>query len=109
MHDRERYYHPDASEQQRLLAGGASAECLLDDEVDEDADDDDEFDETGNDGAREDELEGIMSKWTNYIHGWQDRYFVLKNGTLSYFKSKNEMQSGCRGSMSLTRAVIEVR
>lgn len=32
------------------------------------------------------ELKGYLSKWTNYIHGWQPRFIVLKDGTLSYYK-----------------------
>lgn len=32
------------------------------------------------------ELRGYLSKWTNYIHGWQPRFIVLKDGTLSYYK-----------------------
>jgi len=27
------------------------------------------------------ELRGYLSKWTNYIYGWQPRYIVLKDGT----------------------------
>ncbi|XP_068995270.1 ceramide transfer protein-like isoform X4 [Embiotoca jacksoni] len=52
------------------------------------------------------ELGGILSKWTNYIHGWQDRWVVLKNNTLSYYKSKDEREYGCRGSLCLSKAVI---
>ena len=55
------------------------------------------------------ELTGTLSKWTNYIHGWQDRYIVLKNGTLSYYKSENEVAIGCRGAISLSKAIICVR
>uniref|UniRef100_A0A7N8XUC9 Ceramide transfer protein n=1 Tax=Mastacembelus armatus TaxID=205130 RepID=A0A7N8XUC9_9TELE len=44
--------------------------------------------------------------WTNYIHGWQDRWVVLKNNTLSYYKSQNETEYGCRGSLCLSKAVI---
>uniref|UniRef100_A0A673BUL9 Ceramide transfer protein n=1 Tax=Sphaeramia orbicularis TaxID=375764 RepID=A0A673BUL9_9TELE len=44
--------------------------------------------------------------WTNYIHGWQDRWVVLKNNTLSYYKSQDETEYGCRGSLCLTKAVI---
>ena len=51
---------------------------------------------------------GILSKWTNYIHGWQDRYVVLKDGTVSYYKSENEKAIGCRGAVSLAKAVITV-
>uniref|UniRef100_A0A674MBH9 Ceramide transporter 1 n=1 Tax=Takifugu rubripes TaxID=31033 RepID=A0A674MBH9_TAKRU len=46
------------------------------------------------------------SSWTNYIHGWQDRWVVLKNNTLSYYKSQDETEYGCRGSLCLTKAVI---
>ncbi|XP_074494292.1 ceramide transfer protein-like isoform X3 [Sebastes fasciatus] len=49
---------------------------------------------------------GILSKWTNYIHGWQDRWVVLKNNTLSYYKSEDEREYGCRGSLCLSKAVI---
>ncbi|XP_041754515.1 ceramide transfer protein isoform X1 [Coregonus clupeaformis] len=52
------------------------------------------------------EFSGILSKWTNYIHGWQDRWVVLKNNTLSYYKSQDEREFGCRGSLCLSKAVI---
>ncbi|XP_063819895.1 ceramide transfer protein isoform X1 [Pseudophryne corroboree] len=52
------------------------------------------------------ELCGVLSKWTNYIHGWQDRWVVLKNNTLSYYKSEDETEYGCRGSICLSKAVI---
>ncbi|XP_047426465.1 ceramide transfer protein-like isoform X4 [Mugil cephalus] len=52
------------------------------------------------------EFSGVLSKWTNYIHGWQDRWVVLKNNTLSYYKSQDETEYGCRGSLCLTKAVI---
>ncbi|XP_047446957.1 ceramide transfer protein-like isoform X3 [Mugil cephalus] len=52
------------------------------------------------------ELGGVLSKWTNYIHGWQDRWVVLKNNTLSYYKSVDEREYGCRGSLCLSKAVI---
>jgi len=54
------------------------------------------------------ELAGTLNKWTNYIHGWQDRYIVLKNGTISYYKSEQEAAVGCRGAVSLSKAVISV-
>uniref|UniRef100_A0AAV2MSM1 Ceramide transfer protein n=1 Tax=Knipowitschia caucasica TaxID=637954 RepID=A0AAV2MSM1_KNICA len=52
------------------------------------------------------ELGGVLSKWTNYIHGWQDRWVALKNNTLSYYKSEDEREYGCRGSLCLSKAVI---
>uniref|UniRef100_A0AAX7TRM7 Ceramide transfer protein n=1 Tax=Astatotilapia calliptera TaxID=8154 RepID=A0AAX7TRM7_ASTCA len=48
----------------------------------------------------------IHRSWTNYIHGWQDRWVVLKNNTLSYYKSQDETEYGCRGSLCLSKAVI---
>ncbi|KAF4803019.1 hypothetical protein TURU_019856 [Turdus rufiventris] len=52
------------------------------------------------------ELCGVLSKWTNYIHGWQDRWVVLKSSTLSYYKSEDETEYGCRGSICLSKAEI---
>lgn len=54
-------------------------------------------------------MHGTLSKWTNYIHGWQSRYFVLKNGILSYFKSEGETSIGCRGAISMDKAIVQVR
>lgn len=54
------------------------------------------------------ELQGTLSKWTNYLHGWQDRFIVLKDFTLSYYKSEDETAFGCRGAVSLTRASVTV-
>ena len=47
-------------------------------------------------------LTGNLSKWTNYIHGWQDRFFALKqDGSLVYYKSVNDTDFGCRGAISI--------
>ena len=70
----------------------------------DDTDDDDDV--SVDDGLPQ--LTGVLHKWTNYLHGWQERYFVLKEGTLSYFKSENDRSFGCRGAVSLARAVITV-
>jgi len=53
-------------------------------------------------------LSGTFSKWTNYIHGWQDRYICLQDATLSYYKSENETAFGCRGAISIRKAVVKV-
>nr|XP_024215656.1 collagen type IV alpha-3-binding protein isoform X2 [Halyomorpha halys] len=53
------------------------------------------------------ELQGVLFKWTNYIHGWQKRFIVLKDGTLSYYKSREEQGFGCRGALSLFKATIK--
>lgn len=59
------------------------------------------------DSSRVPILQGYLSKWTNYIHGWQNRWIVLTNGTLSYYKSDAEAAHGCRGAISLSRATIK--
>eukprot|EP00055_Hartaetosiga_balthica_P008179 m.29491 g.29491 ORF g.29491 m.29491 type:complete len:847 (-) comp6159_c0_seq1:353-2893(-) len=74
-----------------------------DDSYDEDEGDDDD------DDAMESlfpAMEGILAKWTNYFHGWQERYFVLQKGNLSYFKSKEDTTKVCRGTMDLSHAKI---
>ncbi|KAK0168824.1 hypothetical protein PV327_002591 [Microctonus hyperodae] len=70
-------------------------------------DDDDIIDEEESDGVIVPELQGPLSKWTNYIHGWQRRFIVLKDGTLSYYKSEQDSGLGCRGSISLYKADIK--
>ncbi|CAL1567935.1 unnamed protein product [Knipowitschia caucasica] len=69
----------------------------------EDLDSREELDRTA---AAIGEFSGVLSKWTNYIHGWQDRWIVLKNNTLSYYKAQDETEYGCRGSLCLSKAVI---
>lgn len=54
------------------------------------------------------EFQDSLSKWTNYLHGWQDRFIVLKDGTLSYYKSENDTSYGCRGAVSLSKATVTV-
>lgn len=76
-------------------------ECIVDAEIDDDDED--------SDGVVVPELQGTLSKWTNYIHGWQTRFIVLKDGTLSYYKSEQDSGFGCRGSISLYKANIKVR
>ena len=49
---------------------------------------------------------GRVSKWTNYVTGWQDRWLVLRNGYLSYFRSKNE-ETICRGTVELAIAFVQ--
>lgn len=53
-------------------------------------------------------MSGVLLKWTNYIHGWQQRFIVLKDGTLSYYKSEDELSFGCRGSVTIIKSSIKV-
>lgn len=71
------------------------------------SDDDEEVDAA--ECRQEISLDGTLSKWTNYLHGWQDRYFILRDGNFSYYKSEFDTAYGCRGSVSLGKAKIVVR
>ena len=51
---------------------------------------------------------GYLNKWTNYLHGWQERYVVVADGIMSYYKSEYDTQFGCRGSISLQKVKILV-
>ncbi|KAF6216601.1 hypothetical protein GE061_000945 [Apolygus lucorum] len=66
-----------------------------------------EEDDDSENGCQAPELQGVLSKWTNYIHGWQRRFIVLKDGNLSYYKSEEERGFGCRGAISLFKATIK--
>lgn len=46
-------------------------------------------------------MEGNLLKWTNYWNGWQLRYFVLKDGILSYFNNKAEISNGAKRSYKI--------
>ncbi|XP_076249148.1 oxysterol binding protein isoform X4 [Calliopsis andreniformis] len=52
------------------------------------------------------EMKGWLFKWTNYLKGYQRRWFVLSNGLLSYYRSPAEMSHTCRGTISLHGALI---
>lgn len=56
--------------------------------------------------SQEPEMKGWLLKWTNYIKGYQRRWFVLCNGLLSYYRYQAEMSHTCRGTISLVSAVI---
>uniref|UniRef100_A0A158QP79 Collagen type IV alpha-3-binding protein n=1 Tax=Haemonchus placei TaxID=6290 RepID=A0A158QP79_HAEPC len=49
---------------------------------------------------------GTLLKWTNYINGWRERFFEIKNGQLLYYASKADQASGCRGSISLKKLEV---
>ena len=39
-------------------------------------------------------MEGELLKWTNYVFGWRERYFVLKGSVLLYYIRKGERAKG---------------
>uniref|UniRef100_A0A3Q2ZG84 Oxysterol-binding protein n=1 Tax=Kryptolebias marmoratus TaxID=37003 RepID=A0A3Q2ZG84_KRYMA len=55
-----------------------------------------------------DMYKGWVFKWTNYIKGYQRRWFVLSNGLLSYYRTQAEMGHTCRGTINLATATITV-
>ncbi|KAG1705475.1 Oxysterol-binding protein 1 [Nymphon striatum] len=56
--------------------------------------------------TNEPDMKGFLFKWTNYLKGYQKRWFVLSNGILSYYRSQAEMAHTCRGTISLQGAFI---
>ncbi|XP_059049777.1 oxysterol-binding protein 1 isoform X2 [Achroia grisella] len=52
------------------------------------------------------EKKGWLFKWTNYLKGYQRRWFVLSSGLLSYYRNQAEMAHTCRGTISLLGALI---
>ncbi|XP_072392952.1 oxysterol-binding protein 1 isoform X1 [Diabrotica undecimpunctata] len=80
-----------------------------------------------NSSQNEPAMKGWLFKWTNYLKGYQRRWFVLQSGHLSYYRAENnggvptltirrrrrfrqgnqaEMAHTCRGSISLHGALI---
>ncbi|KAJ8267292.1 hypothetical protein COCON_G00124640 [Conger conger] len=53
-------------------------------------------------------MEGTLYKWTNYLSGWQPRWFVLDGGTLSYYDSQGEAGRGCKGHLQISACEIQV-
>ncbi|XP_040602761.1 LOW QUALITY PROTEIN: oxysterol-binding protein 2 [Mesocricetus auratus] len=54
-----------------------------------------------------DSYKGWLLKWTNYLKGYQRRWFVLGNGLLSYYRNQGEMAHTCRGTINLASAHID--
>ncbi|XP_067282743.1 oxysterol-binding protein-related protein 10 isoform X2 [Pseudorasbora parva] len=53
-------------------------------------------------------IEGVLSKYTNLIQGWQNRYFVLDPdvGQLQYFVNEQGRSQKPRGSLPLIGALV---
>ncbi|XP_014310291.1 oxysterol-binding protein-related protein 10 isoform X4 [Myotis lucifugus] len=66
---------------------------------------------SGGDGRRrEPALEGVLSKYTNLLQGWQNRYFVLdfEAGLLQYFVNEQSKHQKPRGTLSLSGAIVSL-
>ncbi|KAF6313246.1 oxysterol binding protein like 10 [Rhinolophus ferrumequinum] len=59
---------------------------------------------------REPALEGVLSKYTNLLQGWQNRYFVLdfEAGILQYFVNEQSKHQKPRGVLSLSGAIVSL-
>ncbi|XP_057217932.1 pleckstrin homology domain-containing family A member 3 isoform X1 [Triplophysa rosa] len=53
-------------------------------------------------------MEGVLYKWTNYMTGWQPRWFVLDNGIISYYDSQDDVCKGSKGSIKMSVCEIKV-
>ncbi|XP_029962615.1 pleckstrin homology domain-containing family A member 3 isoform X2 [Salarias fasciatus] len=53
-------------------------------------------------------MEGMLYKWTNYMTGWQPRWFVLENGVISYYDSEDDVGKGSKGSIKMSVCDIKV-
>ena len=51
-------------------------------------------------------MQGMLYKWTNYASGYKSRWFVLEDGTLSYYRAQEDHPVACRGSVSLQVAKL---
>ncbi|XP_062146449.1 oxysterol-binding protein-related protein 2A isoform X1 [Alnus glutinosa] len=58
----------------------------------------------GNAGGSESTVAGVLYKWTNYGKGWRSRWFLLRNGVVSYAKIRRPENLSL-----LTPATHEVR
>ncbi|KAM4688614.1 pleckstrin homology domain-containing family A member 8 [Discoglossus pictus] len=53
-------------------------------------------------------MEGILYKWTNYLSGWQPRWFLLHGDILSYYDSQEDAWKGSKGSIQMAVCEIQV-
>ncbi|KAF8961157.1 hypothetical protein BDZ97DRAFT_1940113 [Flammula alnicola] len=51
-------------------------------------------------------LKGYLNKYTNVAKGYNTRWFVLKNGVLSYYRHQDDETVASRGSISMKTAVL---
>ncbi|KAA1466569.1 hypothetical protein DENSPDRAFT_831423 [Dentipellis sp. KUC8613] len=51
-------------------------------------------------------LRGYLNKYTNVARGYSTRWFVLKDGVLSYYRHQEDEQVASRGSISMKTAIL---
>ncbi|KIJ15782.1 hypothetical protein PAXINDRAFT_114163 [Paxillus involutus ATCC 200175] len=53
-------------------------------------------------------LKGYLNKYTNVARGYNTRWFVLKDGILSYFRHQEDESVASRGAISMKTAILKV-
>ncbi|KAI0032949.1 Oxysterol-binding protein-domain-containing protein [Vararia minispora EC-137] len=54
------------------------------------------------------ELKGYLNKYTNVARGWGTRWFVLKDGVLSYYRHQEDETVASRGSIAMKSAIMRI-
>ncbi|THH16409.1 hypothetical protein EW146_g4224 [Bondarzewia mesenterica] len=53
-------------------------------------------------------LKGYLNKYTNVARGYSTRWFVLKDGVLSYYRHQEDETVASRGSITMKSAILRV-
>uniref|UniRef100_A0AC34RKF8 Collagen type IV alpha-3-binding protein n=1 Tax=Panagrolaimus sp. JU765 TaxID=591449 RepID=A0AC34RKF8_9BILA len=53
-------------------------------------------------------LQGNIFKYTNFLYGYQERYFKIENGNILYYLNRESVKDGCRKYRQLFNFAIEV-
>ncbi|KAF9653614.1 hypothetical protein BDM02DRAFT_3153048 [Thelephora ganbajun] len=53
-------------------------------------------------------LKGYLHKYTNVARGYNTRWFVLKDGVLSYYRHQEDENIASRGSITMKSAILKV-
>ncbi|XP_075068484.1 oxysterol-binding protein-related protein 10 isoform X2 [Mixophyes fleayi] len=64
----------------------------------------------GRDHQQKQVIKGVLSKYTNLLQGWQNRYFILDfdSGILQYFVTEASKNQKPRGLLSLAGSVVSL-
>ncbi|KAF7378136.1 Oxysterol-binding protein [Mycena sanguinolenta] len=52
-------------------------------------------------------LRGYLNKYTNVAKGWNTRWFVLKDGVMSYYRNQEDEAFASRGSIAVKNCVLK--
>ncbi|KAJ7674024.1 Oxysterol-binding protein-domain-containing protein [Mycena polygramma] len=52
-------------------------------------------------------LRGYLNKYTNVAKGWNTRWFVLKEGVLSYYRHQDDEAFASRGAMAVKNCILK--